>query len=389
MSALDELKRAYAERKEAGRAWKAAGGRVVAYLDHTTPQELIEAAGFMAYRITGDPGIPPTSLEDYLFPIWRKASLANRQVKMGWSNSMLDALFTDRFEFVDHLVIAYSRKNFLAFWEQLTDAKKHHPHLRIPELHILDRAITPFFLSSAYNRTSILLMKAQLEAWSGQPITDAALSKAIVARETTRDLLARVQALRTADEPKVSGSEALQLMGATHFMPAERANQLLAAALPELEARKGRRGLRVFVAGSPLDHAQLYDAIEADGATVVGEDSFWGQRMLDHPHRTDVEPLEAIAHRYHSQPAGVEFPLEKAIEGCVARAEACRAKAGVFYVYAFDNHQLWDVPDAQRGLEAAGIRTHYFQEQPYAVREPQRITAAVRRLADVTTEEFA
>ena len=75
MSALEELKSAYVERKAAARAWKAKGGKVVGYLDHTTPQELIEAAGMMPYRISGDTSIYPASLEKYLTDFGSRAGL--------------------------------------------------------------------------------------------------------------------------------------------------------------------------------------------------------------------------------------------------------------------------------------------------------------------------
>jgi benzoyl-CoA reductase/2-hydroxyglutaryl-CoA dehydratase subunit BcrC/BadD/HgdB len=386
MTAIEELKAAYRQRDAAARAWKASGGKVVAYLDDTVPEEMIEAAGFLPYRISGDPRTPPDSLKKYLFPFWKKHSLSDRQLKQGINNSMLDLIFRGRYDFVDYLVIAYSRKNFLAFWHQLTDAKRHYPDLEVPQLYVLDRAITPFFESSLFNRERIYDFKAALEDWSGKPLTDAALSAAIAARNENRALLGRLMALRTADPPKLSGVEALEMIGSAQFMPIERNNKLLKEAIAEVEARPGRPGRRVFAAGSPCDNTDLYALIESCGATVVGEDHTWGARVTEYPTRTDLEPLEALGDRYHKKPPAVLYPLSKAISECRRRAVESGAEAAVFNVYAFDNHQLWDIPDERRALEDAGIATLYLQEQPYLITDEAGVKGEVRRLLDILKE---
>jgi benzoyl-CoA reductase/2-hydroxyglutaryl-CoA dehydratase subunit BcrC/BadD/HgdB len=378
MTALQEIAAAYADRTAAARAWKAAGGKVVAYLCDTTPEELIEAAGFMAYRITGDPDEAPDSLKQYLFPFWKKHSLSSRQVKQGMNNSMLDLIFKGRFDFVDYLVIAYSRKNYLAFWSQLTDAKKHYPDLKIPELYILDRAITPFFDSALFNRDRVFDFRAKLEEWSGKPISEAAMSAAIAARNENKQLMRNALALPKAEPPRLSGVEALQVIAAGQFLPIATANALTAAALEEASARDGRPGQRVFVGGSPQDNTQLYETIEAQGATVVGEDHNWGSRYAEHLVDESLGAIEGIAERYHKKPAGVQYPLSAAVDACKRRAEACGAQAAVFSVYAHDDHQLWDIPDERNALADAGIPSIYLQEQPYRL-DKAAVAGAVAR----------
>jgi len=369
MTALEELTQAYHERDRSAREWKANGGKIVGYLDDTVPEELIEAAGFLPYRLTGDPETSPESLKKYVFPLWKKHSLSSRQVKMQAVNSILDLIFTGRYEFVDYLVIAYSRKNLLAFWQQLTDAKLQYPELILPQIYILDRAITPFFQSALFNRERIYDLKTQLEQWSGRPISDDLLSAAIAQRNENKALLKRVQELRVSTAPKISGVEALCLIGSAQFMPVQRHNELLRAALPELEARGGRKGPRVFVGGSALDHTGLYSLIESCGATVVSENHNWGVRSLEYSVDTTLPPCEAIADRYHKKPAGVQYPLAASVANCVRRAREAKADAAVINVFASDDHQLWDTPDELRALEEAGIRSLYLQQQPYKVVE--------------------
>jgi benzoyl-CoA reductase/2-hydroxyglutaryl-CoA dehydratase subunit BcrC/BadD/HgdB len=382
MTALETLQRAYHQRDAAARAWKAKGGKIVGYLDDTVPEELIEAAGFMPYRLSGDPDTPTDTLTKYLYPFWKKHSLSSRQVKFVASNSMLDLIFRQRYAFVDYLVIAYSRKNLLAFWHQLTDAKTHYPNLPLPELYILDRAITPQFASSLFNRDRILEFRTQLESWSGKPISDAAMAGAIAARNENKSLLAKVQALRAADPPKVSGVEALEIIGAAQFMPIADHTKLLRAALPELNARPGRAGKRVFVGGSAQDNTQLYQLVEDCGATVVSEDHNWGLRAIEYPVATDIPPIEAIADRYHKKPPGVLYPLSKAVSECARRATAAQADAAVFSVYAHDDHQIWDIPDELAAVRAADINAIYLEEQPYKITDTAAVQSAVSRMLE-------
>ena len=130
--------------------------------------------------------------------------------------------------------------------------------------------------------------------------------------------------------------------------------------------------------GSPQDHADLYAVIEAQGATVVGEDHNWGSRYAEYPVDERLPPLEGIADRYHKKPAAVQYPLSAAVADCARRAKACGATGAVFSVYAHDDHQLWDIPDERAALSAAGIPNIYLQEQPYRLDE-RAVTGAVSR----------
>ncbi len=378
MSAIDTLRQSYAERDRAAREWKARGGKVVGYFEDNVPDELIMAAGFLPYRLSGKPNVPTETLKKYLFPFWKKHSLAERQVKLGFINSMLDLLFRGEYDFVDYLVIPYSRKSILATWQQLRDAKEGYPELQLPETWILDRAMTPSFDSSIFNQQRIFDFRAQLEKWSGKPITDAAMSEAIETTNAQRAAIAELNALRA--EKKVSGAEALALTSAGKLMPTKAHTELLAAANKEIAARAPRSGPSVFLAGSPQDNDQLYRVIEDAGASVVAENHYWGAPAAYYPVRTDMEPILAIADMYHAKPSSVVYPLQRAIDEIVERAQAARADAVIFSVYDNDNHEIWSVPDTIDALDAAGIPSLYLKQQPYLLSDSQAQRSAIDEL---------
>lgn len=378
MSAGDKLKQVYAARDQAARAWKARGGKIVGYFEDNVPEELIVAAGFMPYRLSGKPEVPTDTLKKYLFPLWKKHSLAERQVKIGFINSMLDLLFRGEYDFVDYLVIPYSRKSILAIWQQLHDAKKAYPDLTLPETWILDRAITPSFDSSLFNQQRILDFRAQLEKWRGAPITDEALAKAISSTNAQRAAIAELNGLRV--EAKISGAEALALTSAGKLMPIEDHIALLKVANAEIATRAARSGPRVFLAGSPQDNDQLYKVIEGQGGTVVAENHYWGAPSAYYPARTDMEPILSISHLYHSKPSSVVYPLQRAIDEVVERALAARADAVVYSVYDSDHHEIWSVPATIDALNAAGIPSLYLSQQPYLLSDARAQQSAISDL---------
>jgi benzoyl-CoA reductase/2-hydroxyglutaryl-CoA dehydratase subunit BcrC/BadD/HgdB len=374
MPALDELTAVYRDRGAAARAWKAKGGKVIAYVSSSMPEELVTAAGFLPYRLSGDPEAGFEALGRYYYPLADKSVPGSRVMSLEFINSIMALVFEGRFDFADLLVIPYARKAVLALYSHFAAAKAAFPELTIPELYLLDRTITPYYAGGLYSRDRVLDFKARLGEWAGAPVADAALSAAIAEGNETRRLLAELNRLRA--QAKVPGAEALAVFGASRFMPKGVFNRLLAAALPKLATRPPRPGPKLFVSGSPLDNTRLYEVIEACGATIVGESHDWGAPMADLPLREAGDPTEAAVERFHKSPPDLIFPLDAAVGDVVDRATACGADGAVFHVYRHDDHELFDVPAKRAALEAAGVPTLYLQEQPYRLADPAPVREA-------------
>src|SRR5215203_972015 len=177
MAAMDEVREQYRSRDAAALAWKSGGGQIVGYLCDNVPEELIMAAGFLPYRISGDPTEGHDAIEQYVQPYAPPFSARNRGV--GFTDAMLNMLLRGRYAFLDYLVVPHTRKSIQAYYRELTLAHLAHPELALPELFYLDRAYTPFYTSEVFNRECLMELKTQLEAWSGRPITTEALVEAV------------------------------------------------------------------------------------------------------------------------------------------------------------------------------------------------------------------
>lgn len=362
----------------AARAWKAQGGRVVGYLCDNVPEELIAAAGFLPLRVRGDAAADTRLVETLVDRLYTPEVT----VRPPFVTAILARLLGRAYDVLDYLVVPHNRDAIQAIYRQLRDAGRRAPGLRLPELYYLDKAWTPGVVQQAFDRESVLLLKSALEDWAGRAITEADLDAALAAADENRRLLGQIQALRSARPARLSGVEALQLFGAASAMPKAEHNRMLKDVLASAGARPARAGVRVFVGGSPLDHTEVYSAIEAAGATIVAEDHCWGQRAFDPDPPGAADALERLIRRFQQRPAcSIVFPMAEGARACARRAAVADVDAAIFYVMDEDWAQVWETPGQMRALEAAGIPCLHLRRQPYGA-DAQAIGEAVAGFLD-------
>ena len=369
---LEAFAEAYADRFAAARAWKAGGGQVVGYLCDNVPDELISAAGFFPLRVSGAPDVGGERVRRQVDRLYTP----DVTTRPAFATAILEQLLSGAYDLLDYLIVPHNRDAIQAIFRHLKDAHRADPALRLPVLHYLDKAWAPGAASEAYNRTAIAGLRATLESWAGRPVRDDALRDAIAVANENRRLLSRVAELRAARPPRLSGVEALQVIGASMVMPKADHNVLLRRLLAS--ERPARQGPRLFVGGSPLDHTRVYEAIESCGATVVAEDHCWGNRAFELPVDPDADPLDALAARFHRRPAcSIQFPIAEGRIACRARAAAANVDAAIFYVMADDWSQVWETPGQVKALETVGIPTLVLLRQSYELPDPEPLKAEV------------
>ena len=100
----------------------------------------------------------------------------------------------------------------------------------------------------------------------------------------SRNPTRRAQAIRTLlslrrQEPRISGTEALALIGASYFVCRDEYARLAEQAAEMIKEPCGPlAGKRLMIAGASLNHRGLHQALEKHGAIVVAEDDWWGSR---------------------------------------------------------------------------------------------------------------
>ncbi len=359
MTPFEEMQKYYRQRDLAAREWKKKGGRVVGYFCTKVPEEMISAAGFFPLRISGDPWGGTEAADKYTEPFYE-----------GYVRSMLNMLLTGRYDFLDFLIIPHSRDTIVSLYGILLEIRELNPDLKLPEFYLFETLHTKFYLTELYNRERTRDLKTKLEEWSGKAISDASLRRAIAIGNENKMLLKKVAALRAAEPPDISGTEALQIIGASMFMSKEEHNKLLARFVQGAGGLPDKDGVRLFVTGSPLDNLQFYEVVESCQATIVAEDNCWGNRYSENLISTSLDPMEAIEDSYqHGAPCTWTYPMSARMDYCLQKATEAKAQGVVFYISEFDYAQTWDFPGQRKALEKRGIPTICFKDQKYLLSE--------------------
>lgn len=363
MEALSQLRRYALDRLSSAIRHKASGGRVVGYLCDNVPEELITAAGFFPLRISGDPFADMTIVEekiDTLYP-------PEMTVRPDFVKAILARLLRGDYSLLDYLIVPHNRYAIQAIYRHLKDAKASDPRLPTPPAYYLDRAWSSQVPSTTFSDDSIADFKETLEIWSGAPIRDDALNSAIGASNDNRMLLSRLARLRAARPSRLSGSDALCITSSSTSLGKSEHNTLLKRFLDEEAPHlPPREGPRIFLGGSPHDHTRVYDAIEAEGVTIVAEDHCWSARSCSLQVGLGKPPLQALAERFDRHPAcSIGGSLEHTIARCVDLARKASVDGAIFYVGDNDWAQNWESVDEIRQLEADGIPCLHLTGQRY------------------------
>jgi benzoyl-CoA reductase/2-hydroxyglutaryl-CoA dehydratase subunit BcrC/BadD/HgdB len=204
------------------------------------------------------------------------------------------------------------------------------------------------------------LMK-HLEQQAGRSIEPSKLARAVEESNQASLAIRRLLDLRQSVEPRLSGVEALALIGAVYFM--DRAEYALLAneALTELSLRPPLRGARILIKGSPLHHTGLHRTVESHRAVVVAEDDWWGSRAITKEIATTGDMVQSIFETYYlDAPSPRVFPREAA-DGWFLAA-ATNVDGVVFYLPPEDDVLGWDYPGLRKTLDQRDIPSLLVRE---------------------------
>ena len=342
MTALQTLRAAYRDPGAAIREWHEAGGLVVGCVGADIPHELVAAAGMLPVRLRGESEPSPLA-EAVLGP------RVDPSVRL-----ILAGLLEGRPP-LDFLLVSHESDSTVRLFTSLRVLARDEAPPPLPDFAIVDLLHLPTETTAAYDLDRLRDLRALLEGWSGRALGDDDLSNAVVLANRSRKLLAELAELRRARPAGLRGSDALAVLGAGVVLDATSYNALLQQLLADPPPAPAS-ARRVYLAGSAHDSTAVYEAIEADGSIVVGEDHGSGEAIGDGPVAETGDPLAAIAARYHYGPA---FTLRNDPDARAERTAAAAAAAGAEVVLSWirtgDDALAWGIPALRSALGARGI----------------------------------
>jgi benzoyl-CoA reductase/2-hydroxyglutaryl-CoA dehydratase subunit BcrC/BadD/HgdB len=247
-------------------------------------------------------------------------------------------------------------------------------------LYNLLHARSPEAEKYGLERTHALI--GHLENHAGRSIEPADLARAIDESNQACHAIRRLLDLRECAEARLSGTEALALIGAAHFMDRAEFAPLAAEAAAELASRPPLRGARILIKGSPLHHTGLHRAVESHRAVVVAEDDWWGSRIVTKEIAAQGDMVRSIFETYYFEaPSPRVFPREAADEWFLTASG--NVDAVVFYLPPEDDVLGWDYPGLRKTLDQRGIPSLLVREDASEELSPEcqrRIEDFVQKL---------
>lgn len=372
--ALTVMTEHYRQASRSALEWKASGGRVVGYFCDAMPRELIRAAGLFPYRVAGDGRASRDESRVLVDPYMQQPVITPGFV---WSS--IEQLLDGRLSFLDFLIVPNGRKSVYAVFRYLETIRRLELPVQVPGLYYLDKSFTLSEQSAAFDHGCLTRLRDQLQSWSGTAVTPQRLTQVIAEANEQRILLARLARARCHAEPRLSGTEALAIIGSSQFMDYGEHVSALRAFLNGLDRRPPLTpGRRVFVGGSPVDRPRLYEIIEQAGGNVVAEDHCWGSRLADGMVAEDSDPIEALADRYaRASFCSLRSPMAQTVRACVGRARQARPDVVIFWVQSGDPARSWEAPDEIRELRDSGVPCLLLSGQDYELADPSPVRAAI------------
>ncbi len=332
--------------------WKARTGRkILGYFCTNTPEEMIQAAGFLPVRVL--------SSRDSI-------SLASRHLQSyscSLVQSSLESALRGDLAFLDGTVFPHTCDSM----QRLSDIWAEN--LRFPFHWDL---VLPVKLNSKSARDYLIQelrrFRAGMEKFIGHSISDEQLRAAITLLNENRALLREMYLRRTDHPEQFSASDFFLLIKTATFMPKEEHNAKLKSLLFSKSAGQHSRmkGLPIFVAGSVCDHLSLYSLLDSAGAWVVGDDLCTGWRYISDDVSLEGDPIEALADRLLQKvpcPCKYNPEIDRG-EHFLKRVKNCGARAVVFLLLKYCDPHAFDYPYLKDMLDQEKIRSLLLEIEP-------------------------
>jgi len=347
---FDQFKDWYEKRHDYARAWKQrTGGRVVATMCTYTPEELLVAAGMLPVRILGAHE-PQNVTEPHIFGMF-----------CPFCRDSLAQGLLGRYDYAEGITLTHSciqYRQAFSSWRSNVPSVQWDYYVAMP-----NEVQSPHARAAHY--AEVQRFREFLEALTGKKLTDAKLREALSVCDENRRLLRELFEYRKAENPQVTGVEALYASITAQFVDKAEHNEALKKVLAALPKRNLNRpqGVRFMTIGSENDDVAFMAMVESVGSTIVIDDQCSGTRYFWNESKTEADPVKAIADRYCDRPAcpTKDYPAHTRFDHVLGLAKEFNVGAAIFLQQKFCDPHEGDYPDLKRHLEGNGIPTLFLE----------------------------
>lgn len=290
----------------------------------------------------------------------------------GAVRSIFDRILRGHYEFVDLIVIPRSSEDWLQLYYYLREVERLGQRDSRPPVILFDLLQTPFETTASYDVARVTDLRDSVAELSDVSIDETGLAGAIAETNSVRRLIHRMaEQMRWCAGPRISGVDALAVIGAGHSLPPATYGDLLRRLVESSGELPERDGPRLLVAGSAHHDQRFYRLVEQYGATIVAEDHDGGWTSGPTTIDEETNPVDALAAYYQIHSGGRRtFPAEELDRRFLELTALARPDGIVFFFDEADDTLGWDYPPRRARLEEMKIPSTVLALQPY--RQPDR-----------------
>lgn len=318
----------------------------------SVPVEIVHAVGFRPIFARGAAAPTPAAdrvLEADLFPS------RHRQ--------LVEAALTGRLANVAAIVVPRTSDADYKCFLYLRELARRGVSARLPPLWLFDLLQSTGAAVPAYTRERTRELHERLASLAGRRPDADELRAQIALANRARAAVRRLAALRQ-NLPRLPGTEAMPLLGAFWQLGFERYERLAAEAAAAIAARAPLRGVRILLAGAPVDSSTLHRTIEAEGAVVVAEITPFGSGAAGPDVDAAADPLAALAAHYRRESIDARLPVRPLLSKIDDALDG--VDAVVISLPPDDASFGWDYPRLRALLAQRAIPHAVLHSDPFA-----------------------
>jgi len=308
------------------------------------------------------------------------------------------ALIKSAFGFKLGKVCPYLESADLIVGENTCDGKKKsYESLAgpVPNLHVMDLPQVKSAQGRELLKAEFLRFKAVVEELTGVGIDLPRLKEGIRIVNDKRKAVHRLNSLRRADPPPISGLDALLINQVFFYDDPLRFTDSVNKLCDELEERtaagrgpvaQGTR--RLLFSGCPMavPNWKLPWVAESAGAVIVAEESCVGLRgtrnLVDDSGGSLEELLEAVVDRYFQVDCAIFTPNPDRLAHIQEMVREYRADGVIHYGLQFCQPYLMESIPVEKALEEKGIRTLRV-ETDYSMEDVEQLKTRVQAFLEI------
>lgn len=269
-------------------SWKEKGGKVVGFTCSYIPEEILHAGGILPYRLSPTECTDTTEADAYM-----------SHFNCTFARCCLQLALEGKYQFLDGVVMMNSCDHIRGLYDswKIKIGSTYMHFLSVP--HKVGRGAEELY------QDEIRLFKENIEEAFAVKITEESLHNSMRVYNKSRALLKKLYHFGERENPRLKGSEMVDVLLAGLRMPREEYNQILEKLLVEVEEREDISGYqaRLLLMGGACDNADFIQVIENAGGLVVANTLCFGSRYFWDTVDTEGEPISILAKYYLNRPS--------------------------------------------------------------------------------------